>query len=974
MSTSTARVCSFVLLGLLLLFPVDGLRALGLGEARVDSYLGQPLDVTIRLIEAESDAVDAMTVAPASPADHERLGLPSEALGLGLDVSIDRSSEPPTIRVRSQRPATDPIVQILLDARFASGRVLREYTLFLDPPTVEAPPPVRRPSPEVTEAEPEPTPAEPAPREPRPSPRPAEPADPEPAVERPRVADGSVTVSRGDTLWGIGFDWRPDPGMSMDQVMLAIFERNRHAFMGENINRLRSGAELTMPSADEVRRVGRGEAEQRIREHMQAWQRAEPTRDVPVVADAGVPEADPVEPAPAEQAEPEEEVVHRLDVVPPEDDEFVDGPAVSEGEIRRVRGALAEVEDDITAEQLESAEFDDHIAEIRDALDSRDMAGLAFAEESLAELESRLREARRERAEAERIAAVENGDVDDYFDGLQRELIGEPDQDRPVPDDDEAIAAIVDGGDPGEELAQTDPAADPAEESPAAEVTEQPVAVADEPTGLALWQWLALAVAIIVVLLVLVGVVLFLRGRSAAGEPSAPSIGDGEAEARKRVARKPQDLAAHLALLKVLAHRDDNDRFADALDQMYQHVDDESDERWQEALNLAMIHAPDHPMLTPNETVVHETGADDDLQRRTDEMLSMFDMDDEEDDGRTMSEPVEDELDSLSMEDDETLPDAELPRAGTSETSEGEVLGEDLDLADISNRLDEPASVSDPDDIFADDDEDAEIGSYGDEGDETPAESVEGDREADASPADDEPSLNLDFEPGTHQVEESAAEPEAPHVAEDDVTGLDFELDSETDAPDAEPEAEEPVSGPETDEFTLDFDSGDGLDELSFEDEADQAGAGAEDSERPDEGLSLELEDDSADDLESALQEFGEDESVGDDGSEPVLESDAADEPEPFDLDEAPELAADDEFSLDSEADEPHTGAEPEPEPVESESGDELSDEDADVKLDLARAYISVDLADSARTILEEVVAGGSPDKQAEARKLLDDL
>jgi pilus assembly protein FimV len=84
MSFSTVRLTVFVLLGrLVLLFPADGLRALGLGEARVDSYLGQPLDVTIRLLEAESEAVDAMTVAPASPADYERLGPAFRGAGAG---------------------------------------------------------------------------------------------------------------------------------------------------------------------------------------------------------------------------------------------------------------------------------------------------------------------------------------------------------------------------------------------------------------------------------------------------------------------------------------------------------------------------------------------------------------------------------------------------------------------------------------------------------------------------------------------------------------------------------------------------------------------------------------------------------------------------------------------------------------------------------------------------------------------------
>ncbi len=932
MSLFSNRLTVFALLGgLVLLFPADGLRALGLGEARVDSYLGQPLDVTIRLLDAESDVVEAMTVAPASPSDYERLGLPSESLGLGLDVSIDRSTEPPTIRLRSQRPANDPIVQVLVDARFASGRVLREYTLFLDPPTIDSPPPASRAPQEVAEADP--APGDPAPREQRPAPRQPAAADPEPASERPRLAADSVTVARGDTLWGIGYGWRPDPGLSMDQVMLAIFERNRHAFMDENINRLRSGAELAMPSVDEVRSVGRGEAERRVREHMQAWQQADPARDVPVVADAGVPEADPVEPAPATAtAEEPEDVVHRLDVVPPEDDEFADGPAVSDGDIRRVRGALVEVEEEILAEDLDGEAFDEHVAEIREALDSRDMAGLAFAEESLAELEARLREARRERDEAERLAAVEEDEVDTYFSELERELVGDPDEDTPVPDDEPAVAAVDDVRDPDGELAPAEPVTDPVEEAAPVE-TDQPVAAAAEPeaqTGLALWQWLAIAVAVIVALLVAVGAFVFLKQRRNAAAEASGSVaaGDDDASARKAVARDPSNLAAHLALLKVLAERDENDRFADALDQMYKHVDDESDTHWQEALGLALVHAPDHPMLTPPETDTGDLG-DEELDRRTDEMLSMFDVDDEEDAARRPEADSEGETLEPGEESDEESVEAESV-SETVEPGGDDDFGEDLDLGELSNRLDEPEPASGDDEVFTAEDDDFDIGDWSAE---ESAPSGETDSGESAHAKDDDLGLDLDFEPGwgAEEVEASADEPAAADGTEPETdadqeqdAGLDFDMEPEPDAAaPSEPEAgsadePEPVSEP----LSLDLDS-------------------------EDDGLSLDFEDDTEADADASLDD------ESDDG-EPAG-SESPDEPGIFELDD-------------------DSGEEASEQPAEGADDAQLSDEDADVKLDLARAYMSVDLADSARTILEEVVAGGSQDKQDEARKLLDDL
>lgn len=202
MSTSNVRWVVPVLLGtLILLFPAGTLRALGLGEARVDSWLGQRLDVSIRLIEAEGEAGDSLTVGVASLEDFERLGVPSESLALGLGVSVDRNVDPPRVRIRSQQVVSDPIVQVLIDARWSNGRVLREYTLFLDPPTIDSPPPVqRRPAVEpeaATPPPPRPARTEPADRRPAATPTPAEPASaPAPRPGRVPAASPWRAVTR----------------------------------------------------------------------------------------------------------------------------------------------------------------------------------------------------------------------------------------------------------------------------------------------------------------------------------------------------------------------------------------------------------------------------------------------------------------------------------------------------------------------------------------------------------------------------------------------------------------------------------------------------------------------------------------------------------------------------------------------------------------------------------------------------------
>lgn len=888
MANYAVRLIAPVLLGaLILLFPADGLRALGLGEARVDSWLGQPLDVSIRLIEIEGEAVESVSVGPASLADFERLGVPSQSLGLGLEVTVDRRARPPIVRVRSQRPVNDPIVQILIDARWSSGRVLREYTLFLDPPVMESAAPARQVS-QPAEAEPTRQPA-PIERETRPGREAAEPAAP-PATAPPRPDEeapsapatrgaDTVAVARGDTLWGIARDWRPDHNLSMDQVMLAIFNRNRDAFLGENINRLRSDTRLEMPELEEIRSVDRDQAEQRVREHMRSWQPAM-GRDLPVVSDAAMPESPgPAETAPeAPPAQSEED--YRLDVVPLDEDQYSDSSAVAEADIERVSERLSDIEEEIAASELENDAFDEHAAEIRDALQQRDMAGLAVAEESLAELVTRLREAREARAEEQRMAQAADGDsatdsedgdqIADYMRDLQEEFGMQDGAEGPAGDEEMAMADdAVDAGATDEqdqvidEQAAEEPAADSQDIAAEADGTEEvvrPMTVTRTSSGgMSGWLWPAVGLLLLVIL-VAAGL-WWLRRRRESAEPGGPSLAGSNAvdSARVAVNRRPGDLAAHLALLKLLADQSREQEFTDAFDQMYQQVDDEAAPEWQEALSLAAIHAPDHPLLTPREMSI-----DDDFDRRADEMLGMLDVDESDPDSEfepgtepqfSADAPDEDKVFEFGEEEDLT------------EGSGEDTFDEDTDLAVLSERLDDPDREPVRDELL-DDQDDTDFDEFEELDEYSPGDA---DQEETGQEPDEHSEAPVDFE------DDQAREPD-----------LDLELSSDVEDFDTE---------------TADT----GLD-LGLEDAADSEGLALADEDKP------------------------------------------VEEPEPQEF----QASGEDEARAATDA--------------------SLSDEDADVKLDLARAYISVDLADSARTVLEEVISDGSEEKRDEAKKLLDSI
>lgn len=108
--------------------------ALGLGEARVQSYLQSPLDVRIKLITRSEAELATVTASLASAEDFRVIGLNRAAISVPLDFMVVADMDDPHIRVRSQLPVNEPVVQLVVEVVWASGRMLRQYTLFLDPP------------------------------------------------------------------------------------------------------------------------------------------------------------------------------------------------------------------------------------------------------------------------------------------------------------------------------------------------------------------------------------------------------------------------------------------------------------------------------------------------------------------------------------------------------------------------------------------------------------------------------------------------------------------------------------------------------------------------------------------------------------------------------------------------------------------------------------------------------------------------
>ena len=142
-------------------------QALGLGEIESRSRLNQQVSATIPILSATGVEIDSLTVELASNEEFERAGMERAEFLSSLRFAVENE----TIRVTSKTIAREPFVSFLLDVKWSGGRLLREYTLLLDPPLLARGTGITQPG-AAPQAMPAPTPAMPRPDQPPLPPRP----------------------------------------------------------------------------------------------------------------------------------------------------------------------------------------------------------------------------------------------------------------------------------------------------------------------------------------------------------------------------------------------------------------------------------------------------------------------------------------------------------------------------------------------------------------------------------------------------------------------------------------------------------------------------------------------------------------------------------------------------------------------------------------------------------------------------------
>ena len=246
-------------------------QALGLGGLTVKSTLNQPLLAEIELTEVQDLSASQVVPSLATSAEFAQAGVGRVAILDDLTFTpVVNPGGKSVLRITSTKPIRDPYVKFLVQVLWPNGRALREYSLLLDPPkfSPQAAAAAAAGSAQLPSTAPNAAPATAPAAEaeaPAPAPAPA-PSTPAPAPE-PKFTQ--YTTANNDTLWEIAE--RVKNGGTVQQTMLAIQALNPDAFIAGNINRLKKGQVLRLPSPQESTALAQPRAVAEVAEQNRAW-------------------------------------------------------------------------------------------------------------------------------------------------------------------------------------------------------------------------------------------------------------------------------------------------------------------------------------------------------------------------------------------------------------------------------------------------------------------------------------------------------------------------------------------------------------------------------------------------------------------------------------------------------------------------------------------------------------------------------
>ncbi|HBZ49561.1 MAG TPA: hypothetical protein DEO43_04480, partial [Halieaceae bacterium] len=233
---------------------------MGLGELELDSFLNEPLDARIALLDVDDLLPTQVLVKLASEEEFERVGAERTFLLMGLSFQVVIDSEGESyVALSSKELIREPILDFILEVKWPDGRLLRDYTVLLDPPRFDDG--VLVPTEGANEA-----------LLSNDAPGTGVPSLASVGVDdgKPNTAGSNYRVQPNDTLWKIA-QRAQLPGASVQATMLEIQRQNPDAFINNNINLLKAGQVLYLPTEIDASLSDREVVTATIRRQNEDW-------------------------------------------------------------------------------------------------------------------------------------------------------------------------------------------------------------------------------------------------------------------------------------------------------------------------------------------------------------------------------------------------------------------------------------------------------------------------------------------------------------------------------------------------------------------------------------------------------------------------------------------------------------------------------------------------------------------------------
>jgi len=987
--------------------------ALGVGKLTMHSALDEPLNATIELTAATTTELQTLEVTLGSVGVFNMAGIDRSEQLKAIRFSLVKVNGKDVIKLNTDQPYRDPFLHFIVRANWANGSMLREYTALLDPPSYLTGAPARIQAPTVAK----PVVVKSATKVTvtkkiavaSPVAEPVSPADAGESKLGPTIVavraesnysdlrPGSTygPVRKGDALWNIAEGVKTGTGLGIAQVLMAIYKQNPKAFMHNNINLIRVGQTLDIPSDEEISSTSRPVARDELRVQMEEWQ--EYKDNLSTVRRVASTEGEAISPAgastasKAEKAEKEAaSAATRADRRPlmPDTEKAgaekgdvleivrarVEGTETSgagasaedrkkyESEIEAYRENVGQLEETLASSELEKKELAERVSLLEEQIDKANKL-IDMQNADLARLQSQAQEQVGQVTPVEPVILPEKADVspispvEPVTESVQ---LSAPDI-TPVatvtpeitkPEDVKKPAVVV--VKKKEVKVRTRP--QPADEK----------SILDTAKEIIFSSWITMLGTVLALLLILVGLFVVIRRRRSIAEFEDSIIsGTAVLDISTAESSEPSDAGSETSFLSDFVpgmgnmQADEVDPLAEAEVYMAYGRDEQAEEVLKEAaeknpdrheLKLKLLEIyQGRKDVSSFETLAEELYPADgkipiDVWAKVAEMGKIVNPDNPlfQGDLKLQEETLFGDKDRK-----EDVPLGDLLDTDTIDTEEAdlmEALNMDDESEDITEEISEE-SFSDTDDMetiegFELPEDTQEIPEQGDVADES-VESSE--TKADDFPVPDEEVLDLDLGDFT---------PDEVHETDSfDVDSLELNLEElEGNTEESEEISEENI------DFNLD-----GID-LDLEDTSETEVETADSEESSLDMSGLEGIEDLDLDLESEDNTISEDDSAT---AEAPLQD------ETLEFADLGDLTLDSE-ERDSSVDEADTGTDDES--AEMPAGANDTWDEAGTKLDLARAYIEMDDKESALSILEEVAKEGTDNQKNEARDLMNQI